>query len=138
MEDPSFFYQLKGIFVNLIIPATGVVFYSVLLRQMREQHVKEPPTAELFVLFATYGGLLTILLTCLLWEWSGMAWIGLGYAIVIAPFVTLILATITFGERTLSKYHRWAWYLEVSYIPMCIATLAISWQIAKWRIGHGG
>jgi len=54
---------------------------------MKKDNIQNKPEVELFMIFATYGGLLLVILTELFWKWSGMASLGTFYLILGAPIV---------------------------------------------------
>lgn len=85
-----------------------------------------PPVAEIFLLFFTYGGLLMVAYTTLFWEWSGAASLGVFYLLLGAPIVTLVIALRQFKKRSISKYHKWSYYLALLYLgitPLFFAAL---------------
>jgi hypothetical protein len=63
--------------IYLVIPLTGLIIYLGLVRKMKTKKISFPPTIDLFLTFATYGGLLLLALTTLLWQWSGMTSLGM-------------------------------------------------------------
>jgi hypothetical protein len=73
---------------------------------------------DLFIIFATYGGLLLVLLTTLVLQWSGMASLGTFYLILIAPIVMVIIAYRQYVNRRLSKYHILTFQLALSYFAV--------------------
>ena len=106
---------MAGITVNVLVPLLGVIAYVLLCRRMRLAQIPSPPFFSYFVLFATFGGLLMILLTELFWVWSGLASLGMFYLILVAPF---LCAGIAFGlrnRRALSTFHRSAFIASLTY-----------------------
>ena|SRR5687768_8213002 len=82
---------------------------------MNKEKIKNPPVLELFILFATYGGMLLVILTALFWEWSAMASLGTFYLVLIAPVAVGSLAWWYRTRRKESKYHRLTFDLSVGY-----------------------
>lgn len=91
--------------IYFIIPFIGVFMYSKLIRKMNFEKIVKPPKIDLFLIFLNYGGLLLIILTSLLWKWSGLASLGAFYLILIAPILMLITAYRNYKNKELSKYH---------------------------------
>jgi len=91
--------------IHLIIPIAGLLFYFWLIRKMIREKVESPPIVDLFLIFATYGGLLLLTLTSFFWLWSGMASLGVAYLTFVAPLLMGVLAYRNYGMKHLSKYH---------------------------------
>jgi hypothetical protein len=108
--------------VNLVTPFLGVVAFVLLCRWMWRARIESPPFLSWFILFATFGGWLMILLTALFWEWSGMASLGFFYLVLVAPFVTAALAWSLHRRRALSGFHRSAFVASISYSGLVLAT----------------
>jgi drug/metabolite transporter (DMT)-like permease len=97
--------ELIGVLINLGLPFAGLLTFMWVRYEMRAAQIEQPPTVSLFILFATYGGLLVMVLTMFFWYWSGMATLGFLYLVFVAPIVTIILAVILYRQRRLSRYH---------------------------------
>jgi hypothetical protein len=82
---------------------------------MTLKRIPEPPVAEIFMLFFTYGGLLMVVYTSFFWEWSGAASLGAFYLILGAPIIMTIIAYKQFRKRNISKYHKWTSNLAMGY-----------------------
>lgn len=80
---------------------------------MKREDIQSPPILAFFVLFATCGGWLVVLLTDLFWKWSGMASLGFFYLTLIAPFVTAGFALGLRKRRGLSPYHKTAYIASI-------------------------
>ena len=111
--------------IYFIIPLTGLLFFLQLKKRMKRENVQNRPTVELFIIFATYGGLILVVLIELFWYWSGMASLGIFYLIFGAPIVMGIIAYRHRHTRTISKYHKWTYILGVAYfiVPVLIFIL---------------
>jgi hypothetical protein len=96
---------LRAILVNFVVPLAGLGIFLRLREQMRDQQIERPPIVPLIIIFATYGGLLMVVLTVLFWRWSGMASLGVFYLVVVAPLAMTVLAVILYRQRRLSRYH---------------------------------
>ena len=107
--------------IYFIIPLTGLLFFLQLKKRMKRENVQNRPTIELFIIFATYGGLILVVLTELFWYWSGRA----SLVIFGAPIVMGIIAYRHRHTRTISKYHKWTYILGVAYfiVPVLIFIL---------------
>src|SRR4051812_46220969 len=101
--------------IHLLVPLTGLIYFIWLTRKMKRDNIFSAPTIELFVVFATYGGLLLVALTTLFWEWSGMASLGTFYLILGAPITMGIIAHKQRKMRGVSKYHYWTYYAGILY-----------------------
>ena len=101
--------------IHLLIPITGLIYFIWLTKKMKREMVVNAPTFELFVVFATYGGLLLVALTTLFWQWSGMVSLGTFYLILGAPIALSIIAYRQRKIKELSKYHYGTYYASLSY-----------------------
>ena len=111
---------------NLVVPLLGVVVFGLLCRWMCRARVPSPPFLSYFILFATFGGWLVVLLTALFWEWSGMASLGVFFLALVTPFVTAALAWSLRRRRALSSFHRSAFIASIGYSSVMIL-LDICW-----------
>jgi len=101
--------------IYFIIPLSGLLFFLQLKKRMKRENVQNRPTIELFIIFATYGGVILVVLTDLFWYWSGMASLGVFYLIFGAPIVMGVIAYRHRHIRTISKYHKWIYILALAY-----------------------
>ena len=99
-----------------------------------------PPTIPFFILFATFGGWLLVVLTAWLWEWSGMSSIGMIYLILVAPVVTTVMFWNLRSQRTLSAFHRCAFVLSGTYtgfiiiaVPVTLSSPFVGSSGPEWR-----
>jgi hypothetical protein len=91
--------------------------------------VADPPTLGLFILFATYGGLLQTVLTAMFWFWSGMASLGFAYLIFVAPILMGIIAYRNYQRRESSVYHKAMFLAAALYFVIAPLLLGIGiWQ----------
>lgn len=95
---------LIPIIIYFVIPILGFVFYIYLSRKFKQENPELANTNELFFLFSSYIGLLLILLTELLWVWSGMASIGALFVFIFAP---IIIAYIIFRTKRKDNINRY-------------------------------
>jgi len=117
---------IAAVGVNLVTPFFGVMAFALLCRWMWRARIQSPPFLSWFILFATFGGWLMVLLTAFFWEWSGMASLGVFYLALVAPFVTAALAWSLHRRRTLSSFHRSAFIASIGYSSVMIL-LDICW-----------
>ena len=114
-----------AIIIHLAIPLTGLLLFLRIVRKMKNQDVTDPPTIDLFLAFATYGGLLLVVLTTLFWKWSGMASLGSFYLILGAPVVMGIIAYRNYKKKEFSTYHLWAYKAGLLYYAIAPATIGL-------------
>jgi heme O synthase-like polyprenyltransferase len=107
---------VKALLIHLVVPAAGLQWFLWLRGEMREEQVENPPVISLFIIFATYGGLLLVILTTFFWYWSGMASPGLAYLLFLAPIVMLVIAWRLYPQRKLSRFHRAAFIASICYV----------------------
>lgn len=127
--------EIRFILIHLIVPLAGVGLFLRLRRKMLLAKIEEPPVVLLFILFATYGGMIVAILTALFWHWSGMATLGLAYLLLAAPIVTLALAIPLYRRRRLSGYHAAAFWMSAGYVP-CLFLLGAARVVyygLSWR-----
>ncbi len=96
---------VRAILVNFVVPLAGLKVLLSLRERMFERQIERPPVVPLFIIFATYGGLLVVVLTILFLRWSGMASVGVFYLVLVAPIAMTVLAVMLFRQRRLSPYH---------------------------------
>jgi hypothetical protein len=112
--------------IHLIIPLIGLLYFTRLISKMKKEKIQNAPTIELFIIFATYGGLLLIILTALIWKWSGMASLGVFYLIFGAPIVMGLISYKNRKTRMNSKYHNLTYLSGILYYviaPISLLTL---------------
>ena len=95
---------------------------------MEKAEVENQPVVYLLMIFARYGGWVMILLTAVMWHWSGMAFLGALYLIFIAPVVMIVLAVILYQQRGRSKYHNCAFWASAIYI--CLPIVVVGMRVA--------
>lgn len=117
--------EIRFILIHVVVPLFGVGFFLLLRQRMLLADIEEPPVKLLFILFATYGALIVLILTALFWYWSGMATVGLAYLIFVAPILTLGLAVALYRRRRLSTYHAAVFWLSLGYVP-CLILLYVA------------
>ncbi len=117
--------------IHLIIPLVGLLSFLQLKNQMKRENIQNPPTTELFVVFATYGGLLLVVLTALFWQWSGMASLGLFYLILGAPIAMGFIAYSQKLKKTISKFHNWTYNSGLLYFIIAPVTFFILFLVRK-------
>jgi hypothetical protein len=103
-----------AVIIHLIIPIFGLIIFLKLAAKMKSEMIY-PPILEFFIIFATYGGLLLVMLTSIFWKWSGLASLGTFYLILAAPILLSFIAYQQFKKRRISKYHDWAFKICALY-----------------------
>ncbi len=118
--------------IHLLIPLTGLSIFFFLTRKIRLDGIVEPTLIiSLFFLFATYGGLLLVVLTTLFWFWSGMASLGTFYLILGAPMVMGVIAYLNFRRRQLSIYHNWTYKFGLLYFLITPVVFLVMFVLEK-------
>ena len=119
---------VRAILVNFVVPLAGLKVFLSLRERMREEQIERPPFIPLFIIFATYGGLLVVVLTVLFWRWSGMASLGLFYLVLVAPIAMTVLAIILYRQRRLSSYHL-ASFVASGVYPCLIVPTVVFYRV---------
>jgi hypothetical protein len=122
---------LRAVLIHLVVPGACLLWYLSLVRTMLNRDIKSPPVFSLFLIFATWGSLLVLILTRFFWYWSGMATVGLAYLILLAPIMMSVLAVRSYLQRNLSRFHRGALAASASYVPV-IAIVVLSSILWSW------
>ncbi len=117
--------MITVIIIHLLIPIVGLLTYILLIRKIKKEKISNPPNIDFFLIFATYGGLLLVMLTTVFWEWSGMASLGTFYLIIGGPIVMGIIAYRNYRNKGLSKYHILAYKAGLFYFLITPLSLAI-------------
>ncbi len=122
--------------IYIALPLTGLIIYIRLCRQIRKEKIENAPLNELFIIFGTYGGLLLLFISCLVYpnSWSGMASLGIFYLIFIAPIVMGRIAYRHNKTKTNSKYHNWTYNSGLLYFLITPVTfLILFFTIVNWQ-----
>ena len=101
--------------IHLLLPLIGLFYFIRLRTRMKKEEIQNAPIIELFIIFATYGGLLLVTLTTLIWKWSGMASLGTFYLILGAPVAMGIIAYRHRKKKNDTKYHKWTYLSGILY-----------------------
>lgn len=122
---------ISPLLIYIVVLIVGVVFYLMLRKRIISKGVVNPPIGEMFIIFFTYGGLLTLILTVFFGEWSGLASLGAFYLIILAPIVMLIVAYRQYKKRKTSIYHQWMFYLGLFYFIISPLIFLILYHFSK-------
>ncbi|MBK8874213.1 MAG: hypothetical protein IPN13_09935 [Bacteroidetes bacterium] len=117
--------------IHLILPLTGLLSFLRLKKQLKKENIPNAPITELFIIFATYGVLLLVVLTTLFWQWSGMASLGTFYLILAAPIVMGIIAYRHRQTKSISKYHYWTYLSGLLYFAIAPVIFGILFLFRK-------
>ena len=117
--------------IYLLIPLAGVIYYLTLNKRMKVQKITDPPMIAMFIIFFTYGGLLTLILTSFFGGWSGMASLGMFYLIFLAPIAMIIIGVASHKKRDLSIYHRRMYNFSSLYFLIAPVAFFILFHYAK-------
>tara|TARA_A100000171_G_C2129653_1_gene145842 strand:+ start:594 stop:980 length:387 start_codon:yes stop_codon:yes gene_type:complete len=104
-----------AILIHAAIPLLGLIFFLILLNKTQKENTQNISWIALFLIFLTYGTLLIMVLTVLLWKWSGMTSLSSAYLLIGAPIIMGIIAYKNYKNRHLSKYHKWVYRSGISY-----------------------
>ena len=116
---------VRAILINFVVPLVGITVFLSVRERMLAKQIEQPPVVPLFLIFMTYGGWLMVFLTCLFWEWSGMATLGFLYLVLVAPIVMLVLAAMLNRRRRLSPYHFASFIASGVYPCLVIPTVVL-------------
>lgn len=115
---------IESIIIYLVLPSLGIYSYILLIRKMKREKINNLPTLEYLILYFTYGGLLTVLLTSIFSIWSGLASIGTLYLLLLAPIILAYNSYKMFKKRSESKYHKMAFILSALYF-LIVPTIVV-------------
>jgi small-conductance mechanosensitive channel len=119
--------------IHVLVPLIGMAAFVLLCRKM-QRTTQSPPFLSYFILFAIFGGWLMVCLTALFWRWSGLASIGVAALVLVAPFVTAGVAIRLRSKRTISTFHRGAYFASIAYCCLTFAVLGwLGWDFhSRW------
>lgn len=117
--------------IHLLLPLIGLYYFIRLRTRMKKEEIQNAPIIELFIIFATYGGLLLVILTALFWQWSGMASLGTFYLILGAPIAMGIISYRHRKNKMTSEYHKWTYWLGVLYYAVAPVIFMILFFVIK-------
>jgi hypothetical protein len=111
--------------IYVLVPAAGLLVYLVLCRRLHAASASWLFLGQLFLLFSCYGGVLLIILTLLLWEWSGAATLGAAFLVFVAPIILLPVTANLWRRRDSSPAQRIAFRACIGYYLLLIASIGI-------------
>lgn len=114
------------LFVHLLIPIIGITIYVMLVKKMKKEEIPNPPITQLFWVFGTYGVFIILILTSLIWKWSGMASIGAFASLTIGPIIACISAYSVYKNRRLTRYHKLTYWLSIVYVGFVVLAISSS------------
>ncbi|KQN38301.1 hypothetical protein ASE92_02380 [Pedobacter sp. Leaf41] len=117
--------------IYVILPLIGLLYSLMLIRQIKNEEILNAPIPELLMVFVTYGGLLLVVLTTLLWKWSGMASVGSLYLTLVAPIFMGLIAYRHRQTKTISKYHNWTYISGLLYFIIAPLTFGLLFLARK-------
>lgn len=85
--------------IYILLPAAGLTTFVVVDRRIRHARQGRLLEAAYFTLFLALGGWLLVGLTSAFLSWSGMASLGMFYLLLIAPFISAIMAWKLRGRK---------------------------------------
>lgn len=118
--------MITFLIIHSLIPAIGLVVFLFLAKRMTQADLPGGLVLELFLLFATYGGLLLVVLTSLFWQWSGMPLLGVLYLVFVAPLIMAYIIYREYRNRTASTYHKWIALSSGIYLIIMPALLIVA------------
>lgn len=120
-----------GLLIHLVVPLVGLLCFINLKRKMKNENIEKSLIFQLLIIFATYGGLLIILLTTLFWEWSGLASLGTFYLVFCAPLLMVLIAQKQRKVKINSKYNKLIYYSGILYFIIAPLMFTILFLIIK-------
>lgn len=108
-------HEIIGLITYLLLPLVSLLAFLWLKRKMKKEKILNSPVLPLFIIFATYGGILLLLITAYLLEWSGMASLGVFYLLFIAPILMVVIVFNMYKIKQLSFYHKGAYLAGILY-----------------------
>ena len=124
-------YRIIALALHVIIPLLGLLYYFSLTKKMVKENVTNPPTTALFFVFATYGGLLAIILWTIFGLWGGLSSLTAFYLILVAPIAMGVIAFKHRKTKTISKYHNWTFLSGLLYFVIAPLTFGILFLVSK-------
>jgi hypothetical protein len=112
--------------IHLVIPLIGLLYFLKISIQMKKEKIVAVPLISLFIIFATYGSLLLIMLISVFWRWSGMASLGMLYLILGAPILMGLIAFRYQKKKGISKYHNWTFISSACYFVIAPITFLLA------------
>ncbi|MBK7221868.1 MAG: hypothetical protein IPH94_11260 [Saprospiraceae bacterium] len=113
-------------FIHFAIPVFGIFIFIKLLIKMKKEAIPDAPVVQLFLLFGNYGVLLILILTSVMWKWSGMASIGAFGTVTIGPILAGICAFSVYKNRKLTRYHKLTYKLSIGYLGFVLLLILSS------------
>jgi hypothetical protein len=121
----SLWELVRAIGVDVVVPLVGIKIFLSVRERMLDEQIERPPVIPLLIVFATYGTLLILILTVLLWRWSGLASLGFFYVVLLAPVAMAVLAVILYRQRRLSRYHFGSFVASAVYPFVMVPTVLL-------------
>ena len=118
--------------IHLLLPLIGLFYFIRLRTRMKKEEIQNAPIIEMFIIFATYGGLLLVTLTTLIWKWSGMASLGTFYLILGAPVAMGIIAYRHRKTKKDTKYHKWTYLSGILYFAIAPVMFLILYFVVEY------
>lgn len=116
---------VTAVMIHLLMPLAGIILFAWLYRLMIKSSIPQPPVIPMFLLFITLGGWLLVALTVALWQWSGMASLGVFFLALAGPWLTLGSALRLRTSRDKSPFHKWIFRLSAAYTGVMLATIIV-------------
>ena len=123
--------------IHIFLPLIGLFYFIRLRARMKKEEIQNAPIIDLFTIFATYGGLLLIVLTPLIWKWSGMASLGAFYLIFVAPIAMGVISYRHRKTKLNSQYHKWTFLSGILYFAIAPVTFLILYILIEYMKLNG-
>ena len=85
----------------------------------------------------SFIGLLLIVLTPLIWKWSGMASLGAFYLIFVAPIAMGVISYRHRKTKLNSQYHKWTFLSGILYFAIAPVTFLILYILIEYMKLNG-
>lgn len=125
----SFLNILVFLFIHLLVPMGGVIAYLRLMAKLKSLNLSGSLDIYFFLIFFTYGGLLMVLLTDIMWKWSAIASLGTFYLLLPAPILMALTAFNNKKVKSVSKYHLFVFRAGFLYFLVLPAVLFLTFLV---------
>ncbi len=128
----TIFEIIVALTIHILLPIVGILYFIHLRNRMKKEEVKNALIIDLFIIFATYGGLLLVSLTAIFWKWSGLASLGTFYLIIGAPVAMGIISYRNRKTKKDSKYHKWTYLSGILYFVIAPVIFLILYNTIEY------
>ena len=106
--------NLSTILIDIVFPVAVLGLFVWFYRYMRRSEVEKPPYVRLFILIASFAGIIWFTLSFFFVS-SGAAEYVVAPLIFVASPLIIVSALLSFGQRKESGLHRLAYIVSICY-----------------------